>query len=206
MPGEGEREAGQPSPRRDWNALAAVIAALIGLLALTVSGYTAWLQRQQVRAEVWPYLQTGISPSQQMMSLENKGVGPALIRSVKLYVDRKPRRTWPEAFDALGLRDLRDQPHSTINGVVLAPGDVIQQMAFKDRGRFARFYAQYSRIELLVCYCSALDECWLYDERTDDRGRRRAPVAQCPVSDADEFIDNKLLDPGATVRATGRSD
>ena len=206
MSDEGERGAGQPPQRRDWNALAAVIAALIGLLALTVSGYTAWLQREQVRAEVWPYLQTGISPSQQVMSLENKGVGPALIRSVKLYVDRKPQRTWPEAFDALGLRDLRDQPPSTINGVVLAPGDVIQQMAIKDAGRFARFYAQYSRIELLICYCSALSECWRYDQRSADRGKWREPVAQCPAPDADEFIDNKLLDPSATARATGRSE
>lgn len=202
---EAEREARQAPPsRRDWNALAAVIAALIGLLALTVSGYTAWLQRQQVRAEVWPYLQTGISPSQKVMSLENKGVGPALIRSVKLYVDRKPQRNWPGAFDALGLSDMRDQPQSTINGVVLAPGDVIQQMAFQDAERFARFYAQYSRIELSICYCSALDECWLYDERAEDRGRRRVPVAQCPAPDAHEFIDNRLLDPNAAVRATGR--
>lgn len=201
----GGPEAAEPPRRRDWNALAAVIAALIGLLALTVSGYTAWLQRQQVRAEVWPYLQTGISPNRQIMTLENKGVGPALIRSVKLYVDRKPQRTWPDAFDALGLHDLREQPQSTINGVVLAPGDVIQQMAFRDAGRFAQFYAQYPRIELEVCYCSALDECWLYDERAEDRGRRRMPVAQCPAPDADEFIDNKLLDTGAAVRTAGPS-
>lgn len=190
------------SPRRDPNAIAAVIAALIGLLALSVSGYTAWLQRQQVRAEVWPYLQPGISPSHKVMSLENKGVGPALIRSVKLYVDRKPQRNWPQAFDALGLRDMRDQSPSTINGVVLAPGDVIQQMVFKDPDRFARFYAQYPRIEMLICYCSALDECWLYDERADDRGQRRLPVAQCPAPDAEEFIDNRLL-PGTGETAPG---
>ena len=42
--------------RRDWDGLAAVIAAFVGLLALLVSGYTAYLQRQQVRAQVWPYL------------------------------------------------------------------------------------------------------------------------------------------------------
>lgn len=181
-------------PRRDWNALAAVIAALIGLLALTVSGYTAWLQRQQVRAEVWPYLQPGISPSQQVMSLENKGVGPAIIRGVQLFVDGRPQRNWPETFDALGLHDLRNQPPSTINGVVLAPGDVIQQMGIKDPARFTRFYAQYDRIQLLICYCSALDECWRYDERNEDRGRRREAVAQCPGPRADEFIDNRLLD------------
>jgi len=32
----------------------AVIATLMGFLALCVSGYTAYMQRQQVRAAVWP--------------------------------------------------------------------------------------------------------------------------------------------------------
>ena len=34
----------------------AVIATLVGLCALCVSGYTAYMQRQQVRAAVWPIL------------------------------------------------------------------------------------------------------------------------------------------------------
>ena len=68
-----------PKKRTESNAVAAVIAALIGLLALGVSGYTAMLQREQVRAEVWPYLQPGITIEQGSMAtgLENKGVGPA---------------------------------------------------------------------------------------------------------------------------------
>ena len=40
-----------PKKRTEWNAVAAIIAALIGLLALGVSGYTAMLQREQVRAD-----------------------------------------------------------------------------------------------------------------------------------------------------------
>src|SRR5207249_10979872 len=35
----------------------AVIATLVGFLALCVSGYTAYMQRQQVRAAVWPILE-----------------------------------------------------------------------------------------------------------------------------------------------------
>jgi hypothetical protein len=37
---------------RDWDAYAAVIASFIGLLALSVSGYTAYVQRQQLRGAV----------------------------------------------------------------------------------------------------------------------------------------------------------
>ena len=47
---------GNETRARNWDALAAIIAALIGAFALVVSGYTAYLQRTQVRAQVWPYL------------------------------------------------------------------------------------------------------------------------------------------------------
>ena len=39
-----------------WDAVAAIIASLVGLLALVVGGYTAYIQREQVQAQVWPYL------------------------------------------------------------------------------------------------------------------------------------------------------
>jgi hypothetical protein len=35
----------------------AIIATLVGLCALCVSAYTAYVQRQQVRAAVWPILE-----------------------------------------------------------------------------------------------------------------------------------------------------
>src|SRR6185312_15580863 len=85
---QATREALAKSPqRREWDGVAAVIAAFVGLLALCVSGYTAYLQRQQVRAQVWPYLETGISSSKRGVSLSNKGVGPAIIRSAQVLVD-----------------------------------------------------------------------------------------------------------------------
>jgi len=190
--GGPQASGAQASNGRDWNAVAAVIAALIGLLALAVSGYTAWLQRQQVRAEVWPYLQPGISPSQRNMNLSNKGVGPASVQRVTLYVDGRPQRDWPHAFDALGLPELRDTPASTINGIVVSPGESIQQITLNDAGAFARFYRQYPRIQLRLCYCSALSECWIYDERERSAATRRHAVAACPATGADEFIDNRL--------------
>lgn len=209
-PDEGTPMVTERRPMK-WDAMAAIIASLVGFLALLVAGYTAYIerytadiQRQQVRAEVWPYLQTAISPSRQAMSLENKGVGPAMIRYVAVFVDGKPRRSWPEVFDALGLSDLRNTPSSTTNGVVLAPGDVIQQMAFRDQAAFARFYKQYPRIQLLICYCSALGDCWRMDERNRARDARRSQVSSCPTPDADEFIDNRLLPPPGLREAVGK--
>jgi hypothetical protein len=57
----------------------AVVATFVGFLALCVSGYTAYMQRQQVRAAVWPILEFDSSnhPDIHFM-LTNKGVGPAM--------------------------------------------------------------------------------------------------------------------------------
>src|SRR3569832_1502017 len=101
---QATREALARTPqRRDWDAFAAVIAALIGLLALCVSGYTAYLQRQQVRAQVWPYLEPGMSGNKRELIVFNKGVGPAIVEGVQVFVDGKPQHNWSEVFSALGL-------------------------------------------------------------------------------------------------------
>src|ERR1700761_8348879 len=76
-----------------------VIATLIGLLAIAVSAYTAYIQRQQVRAQVWPVLEFSTSNQPQLMiNLANKGVGPAIVRHVIITVDDKPVKDWQEAM------------------------------------------------------------------------------------------------------------
>ena len=187
-----------PKKRTESNAVAAVIAALIGLLALGVSGYTAMLQREQVRAEVWPYLQPGVTIEQGSMaiSLENKGVGPALVGGLRVYVDGQPQRKWPDVFDALGLSDLRDTPASTVNGTVIARMETIQQVGLSDAADFQRLLDEYPRMALVLCYCSTLGDCWLLDERERRPEYRRGQVDTCPARGPDEFIDNALVPAG----------
>src|SRR5216117_1557678 len=80
----------------------AVIATLVGFLALCVSGYTAYVQRQQVRAAVWPILEFTSSNAPNIhFTLANKGVGPAIIRNVLVRVDDQPMRNWDEVFEKL---------------------------------------------------------------------------------------------------------
>jgi len=79
------------APRRgNRDGGAALIAAMIGVLALFVSGYTAYIQRQQVRAQVWPYLLVSNYDTEFSIKVLNKGVGPAIVQSVQVWVDGKP--------------------------------------------------------------------------------------------------------------------
>src|SRR5438270_8843573 len=78
----------------------AVIATLVGFCALCVSGYTAHVQRQQVRAAVWPILEFYSSNAPDIhFTLANKGVGPAIIRNVIVKVDDQPVKNWREVLE-----------------------------------------------------------------------------------------------------------
>lgn len=182
---------------RNWDGVAAIIAALVGLLALCVSGYTAYIQRQQVRAQVWPYLEPGVSGAQHEIVLFNKGVGPAIVRSLQIFVDGKPQRDWDQIYAALGLKFEHKPPYSTVNGVVLSPNDRIDVVIFQSGDDFNAFIKQADRMKTRLCYCSTLNECWVYDEREKDQSRRYREIDFCPAKSKDNFIDNEAAE--ATV-------
>src|ERR1044071_698850 len=76
------------------------IATFIALLAVCVAGYTAYMQRQQVRAAVWPILEFDSSNGSDIhYTLCNKGVGPSMIRHVIVKVDDQPAKNWNEVLD-----------------------------------------------------------------------------------------------------------
>src|SRR5207247_6590232 len=80
----------------------AIVATFVGFLALCVSGYTAYMQRQQVRAAVWPILEFDSSNAPDIhFTLANKGVGPAIVRHVIVRVDGQPVRNWREAVERI---------------------------------------------------------------------------------------------------------
>ena len=181
-----------PAPRRvrNWDALAAIIAALIGVLALFVSGYTAYVQRQQVRAQVWPYLMTANFDTESSVKLLNKGVGPAIVKSMRVWVDGKAQHSWREVVTALGLERVPLRT-STITDNVISGGEVVPMLVFGDADVYTRFRKQSARrLGIEICYCSTLDECWLYSAVDPAARAAQKQVDACPVlADAESFAD-----------------
>src|SRR5947199_4653908 len=102
-PPDSEAPPSSPRPReRHWDAYAAVMASLVAVLALAVGAYTANLQRKQVRAQVWPRLEVSRSNGHKL-SVSNTGVGPARVMAVRVEVDGRPIKSWPDLFRGLGL-------------------------------------------------------------------------------------------------------
>ncbi len=170
-----------------WDALAAIIAALIGLLSLIVAGYTAHVQRQQVSAQVWPYLIGGNSSGARELLWENKGVGPAIIRQVSVTVGGKPQRNWKSVMQVMGFPKL-DYYQSTLAGNVLSPGEKLDWIKFNDEADYRAFMAAAQRVnfEAVTCYCSTLGECWT----TQLLVFSRQSVRRCPASpESEQFRD-----------------
>lgn len=183
-----------PARRRNWDALSAVIASLIGLLALCVSGYTAYIQRQQVRAQVWPWLFAGNDDNAQSIVVANKGVGPAIVRSAQMLVDGKPQPDWSHVLHALDLPP-RNFAQATLNPNVLSPGEEVQIIKFLDKDDYQRFKAAaINHLATNVCFCSTLRECWMYSDRHLVGYKAIAqlvrPVGQCPKLAPAEIFNN----------------
>ncbi len=185
--------------RRD--AIGVTIASLVGLLALLVSAYTAYIQRQQVRAQVWPFLTrawvdpTGLDPKSSdetphKLAIFNKGVGPAIVRSVQVSIDGKPQRTWQGVFDALALSSEKFG-FSSLNGNVMSPGETLPVLVFSDQAAATRFRQSMSvRGRINICYCSTLGECWMLADHQPHGEPEVQPINTCPrISPSDTFSD-----------------
>jgi hypothetical protein len=78
----------------------AIIATLVGLCALCVSAYTAYVQRQQVRAAVWPILEFDSSNARDIhFTLANKGAETGDYPACHCNGRWPAVRNWTEALE-----------------------------------------------------------------------------------------------------------
>jgi hypothetical protein len=149
----------------------AVIATLVGLCALCVSAYTAYVQRQQVRAAVWPILEFDSSNAPIHFILANKGVGPAIIRHVVVRVDGKPVRNWKEALERILGPGEHLGSESDMSGRVFAAAESMTVFTPRDPENnplnfdksnplWVKMNKDRLRVTVEICYCSTLGECW----------------------------------------------
>lgn len=183
------QKTARPVPKApfNWDKLTAIMAVLIGALALGVSWYTAVLQNAQVKAETWPYLQMWNSGSAQTLSLSNRGVGPAQVRDVKLRVDGKEVASFAEAFAKLSGRKLDCAQTSYFSRRVLAANEDVVMIQLCNAEDFVVFANAGARMQREICYCSLLDDCTLIDESATREEDAQRHVVSCPSGSPGRF-------------------
>jgi hypothetical protein len=188
-----QRDAAPAKAGKNWDAYAAVIASFIGLLALAVSGYTAYVQRQQLRAQVWPHLELEFSSVMLSFWASNQGTGPARVTAMRVAVHGRPVRNWEDVEKAAGFVEAEHLLRSSFSTSVLPAGKdfVLIRPADSEQGR-TRFQdllpGHKHAITITVCYCSVLDECW-----TAMLGFRRIvreyASSDCPITPEERFTE-----------------
>lgn len=174
-----------------------VIATLVGFLALCVSAYTAYMQRQQVRAAVWPILEFDSSNGPDIhYTVSNKGVGPAIIRHVIVKVDGQPVKRWDEVLDKLIGPGKHRYSESDVNGHVFAAGESAtvftphdpEGNALTDRSNplWVEMNKDRGRLSVEICYSSTLGECWTLRAAGLSPGTT-TQTRRCPTPSATTF-------------------
>lgn len=175
----------------------AVIATFVGCCALCVSGYTAYMQRQQVRGAVWPILQFDSGNGPIRFTLANKGVGPAIIKHVILRVDDQPVKNWVEVLDKLLGPGYHPGESSDMSNHVFSAGESMNVFTPHDDTRnpiafdrsnplWAKLDPGRSRVTVEICYCSTLGECWTL-RGGGTTPSTTTPTRQCPTPSAITF-------------------
>jgi hypothetical protein len=158
--------------------------------------YQAYISRQQLKMGAWPYVTQGNTGADGYARLvENVGLGPALVRSMRVDVEGKPVRDWrglltralavdSARFAAL-VQGVTFTTPSVRRGMVLLPGRAteIVRVGPGDLALTLRRVLNDPRVRVRVCYCSLYDDCWVSDSRADEP----AAVERCAADPALEF-------------------
>ncbi len=165
------------------NSIVTLSAILVSVCALAVSVYQSKIMRETQRASVWPFVEVlpSNSPQGAWLGVTNKGVGPALIKTVHVEVDGKTYQRWGEIFDDLIPADSLNYVWSSITGRVLAPNEEVRaiQMNPQDGRRIGRVMQQ---LKFEVCYCSVYGECWV-----TNLGRETESIDACAANPSQSF-------------------
>lgn len=169
--------------------IVALSAALISLCTFAVSGYEAWLQRHHDRAEVWPHVELSLvnTPEESTLSIDNTGIGPAIIKSMTVTVDGKAVRNWGDALIAVLGRAPDAFDHSTVVSRALRAGDHVTLIGLRRVDLPTGSMAKFARVGIEVCYSSVFDDSWRLTDAHLGGESQWKETGKCSIVAGSEF-------------------
>ena len=140
--------------------------------------------RDETRADAWPYIQLSQSYSDRgyELTIENKGVGPARLKYVDVTIDDEVIEDLDAAIlNAVGPENAFSydlyRTSSPAPGVMSADEstNLFSVPWQKETRLLARAWA--NRVDVIACYCSIYDDCWIARLSQDEP----EPVNRCPA-------------------------
>ena len=148
--------------------------------------YQTHVIAQQFSATVWPYVSFDdtTSPWSFEVDLRNDGLGPAIVRSVRITLDGKPQAS----LETLLARLSHEEPQSlaavraalragtkvqittsTPQAGLVVPANA-QHVVIRVQGAVLVRYVgpAFKRVGISLCYCSLTGTCWTQSHQTRD--------------------------------------
>jgi hypothetical protein len=174
--------------------VASILAILVSIVSLGVALSSNRTQERLLAASSWPALEAGTGNRSDdgidviTLLLGNNGVGPARLRGVQVFYKGEfagdSRRLLKQCC-ASGDSLVNDETSGT-RGRVLKAGDQIVLMTLPKETNSDELWKRFNRarfeVTVRACYCSVLDDCWIFDSTHTDP----EPVRSCPALSAEE--------------------
>jgi archaellum component FlaF (FlaF/FlaG flagellin family) len=169
-----------------WQTVLSLVGVFIAIVALYAALTESEATRKQTAAAVWPFVQLTINDhfsenaAEFRISLSNAGVGPARMRSMRVFFNGQQLRDWHHAMALVGEVGTHRLGQSYVSRRVLIPGETIDMVSTTDRVLVEKFLEILARPgnSIIYCYCSIFDDCWVVDSEVDLQTPE--PVAACP--------------------------
>ena len=166
--------------------LIAISAILFSVCALVVSITEVNIMRKQQKATVWPYLELlpSYNESGFYVLMQNKGVGPAIVKSFIFKFDGEIIKTWDDFLIKLFDNDSVSVSNewTTINGRVIAPNEEIKIIKIESDRAARHAIRNYHRIDIEFCYSSIHNDYWLVNKNNE-----RCSLSEYEIDDEIQF-------------------
>ena len=149
---------------RQPEMIVALSAVIISMCALFATVFQAYLERQSQHLSVWPRLELRVRTGSDFeILISNNGIGPAIVKSLKVSVDDEPVKSWHSTVQKLTGEEPQVAQINSIQTSVIPPGTETLMLHIEKGSSAEIFHQNYKRLDVEVCYCSVFDECWLID-------------------------------------------
>jgi hypothetical protein len=171
--------------------LLSVCAVIVAVSSVAVAVYQTRIMREQQKASAWPHVaQWNSLPrgGSYTRTVENSGIGPALVGAFQVRVDGIPRHDWGSVVRALtGTTGDGGLVYSSLGqGTVLLPGTSRAVLTLPPGPLATGFWQQaQTRLDTRVCYCSVYGDCWIAVDSVKARAPR--PVRACVADSSADF-------------------
>jgi hypothetical protein len=154
-----------PKKKIDTGLLVGLFAIGISVATLFVYIYQARIMQSQQHASVWPHIESSYSNVDGFyLQVQNKGIGPAIIKDAKFILDDKEVVDLDTLFDALVGKDREEMSfqYSYVMGRVMAPGESFKPFSIPEGIYSAKMDSALSKRDFRfeICFCSIYEDCW----------------------------------------------